>query len=494
MNAISKILLTIFIISGLSVSVAFATETVKIANAEIQKNGDEVNISADIVLDAMILSGNKQIYITPVISSPDGNMQTLPSVLVNGKAMQIAYERKTLPRKFLQSHNLKNVVKRQNGKKQTIKYSVNVPFEKWMTSRDASLSWVADNCGCGDIYGSGTIGDPILMGLNPQIDFSKLALAYATPEVTELPESVHEGKAQVRFEVGSPVLHPSTFICRNGQRIDNSHELRIIDDSISNALKDKNVEIARIKICGYASPEGSYSGNDRLSKERSRSLALYIADRYKLPSGKMEYESVAENWSGLRDIVAKASDITAEQRTELLALIDRPAATPAEYDAKDQEMKKKFAKLYNGLILPQWYPSLRITKFEISTRLKPLSDEELAEVIRHTPEKMALNQMFRVAKLYKEGSDDFNRVINTALSYYPDNETANLNAACAALKTGDLDRAAVLLEKAGDSPQAANARGAVAAKRGDIETARKLFQSVSSLLPEAARNLQLLEE
>ena len=132
-----------------------------------------------------------------------------------------------------------------------------------------------------------------------------------------------------------------------------------------------------------------------------------------------------------------------------------------------------------------------------------MSDQKLAEVILTSPEKMSLNQMFRVANLYPEGSDDFNRTIGIALRYYADDPVANLNAAVAALREANepdvaqareeelLAEAERYLAKAGDTPEAENARGLLAAKRGDLDAARSHFMSAGSL-PEAMRNLQLL--
>ena len=111
--------------------------------------------------------------------------------------------------------------------------------------------------------------------------------------------------------------------------------------------------------------------------------------------------------------------------------------------------------------------------------------------MKHTPEKMSLNQMFRVAKLYPEGSDDFNRAISTALRFFPEDPTANLNAAAASLKNGDLEKAAELLKKAGDSPEADNARGILATWNGEMEDAARLFKHAGTL-PEAAKNLEML--
>ena len=121
-----------------------------------------------------------------------------------------------------------------------------------------------------------------------------------------------------------------------------------------------------------------------------------------------------------------------------------------------------------------------------------MSDEQLAKIIDTTPEKMSLEQMFRVARLYPEGSDEFNRVINIALKHYPDDPTANLNAAAAEVARGEYDKALPLLAKAGDTPEANNLRGIIATAKGDFEEAAEWFAKAGSL-PEAAKNLNMLK-
>ena len=73
------------------------------------------------------------------------------------------------------------------------------------------------------------------------------------------------------------------------------------------------------------------------------------------------------------------------------------------------------------------------------------------------------------------GTPEFNRLWDAALSVYPSSEVANLNAANAAMASGNLDRAAALLAKAGDTPEAIYARGNLAAMRGDYTAARQLL-------------------
>lgn len=468
---------------------AVSPEEISIENSIAIPVKDSMKFSADIIVDALKVSSNKQIFLTPVISDKEGNSITFPSVLINGRAMQIAWERGTVKPPHNYDNGIERAVRRKNGELQTIPYNATIPMQNWMWSASASVKWVIDTCGCGHLAGS-VISREELLRLNPA---ERMRASYMVPAIAPVPVTIHEGKAHVMYEVGEATLHTEPYVCRDGQPIDNRLELKIIDDSISSALRNKNMEIAKISICGYASPDGSYLTNQRLSTERSRSLATYIADRYNLPKEKSEYSAVAENWEGFRKLVQEDTYLTPEQRSALLELIDRPAYGPSDYDDKENELKTnpKFKGIYNKIILPEWFPTLRTTKFEIQTRLKELSDEELAEVIKTDPEKMSLNQMFRVSKLYPEGSPEFNGIIETMLRYYPDDEAANLNAASAALKAGNVEKAESYLEKAGDSPEAYNARGILACWKGEMNKAREYFRKAGAL-SEASKNLEML--
>lgn len=452
--------------------------------------GQHLNVSAEIILDSLKLGSNRQVFVTPVVRGAADEEATLPSLLISGKNMHFAYQRGAL-KGFddISRHDIIDEVWRRNGKKQKFDYLASVSLEKWMRLGDARLAFVYDSCGCGVEQGQ-LIMDEIPLHLNPA---KEMRTAMVTPAVTELPVEIHEGKARVQFEVDRTELHDSPFTCRNGQKIDNREQLRIIDDSVSYALSDPNVEIAGIAICGYASPESPYTHNDYLATNRSKALAEYLADRYNIPRDKSTYSAVPENWKEFREQVVNSDELTERQRADLLELIDRPAYGPADYDEKEKELKTspKFAKLYKSKILPEWFPRLRATTFAISTRLKPMDDRHLARIIETSPEKMSLNQMFRVARLYPEGSDEFNRVIGIALAHYPDNETANLNAAAAKVRSGDYEAAKPLLDKAGMSAEVCNLRGIIATAEGEFEEAEKWFEKAGNL-PEASKNLNLL--
>ena len=99
--------------------------------------------------------------------------------------------------------------------------------------------------------------------------------------------------------------------------------------------------------------------------------------------------------------------------------------------------------------------------------------------------------MFLVANTYAPGSKDYDDVFEIAVRMYPDDETANLNAAVIALRKDNLEVASRYLTKAGNSAEAQNARGVLAAKQGDYSAAEAAFGL--STIKEAKHNLEELQ-
>ena len=499
---------TILLLLAASVLCTFAaTEGGKITtrNISVQEKGRKLTALLDIVLDSLHLASNHQLFVTPYVQSVDKEECAMfPTVLINGRNMQYVYQRSGLSKDIAERYtNINQVVRRKNGTEQAVEYAASLDIAQWMHEKEMMLLLAIDTCGCGSMKGCGD-ADSIAFSLMPDapetdavatLSLRKFYTAYITPPVTKQPIIKHEGKARVQFEVDRTVLHVEPYVCQSGQRIDNRAQLQVIKDSIDYALSDPNVEIESINICGYASPESPYLHNQDLATNRSRALAEYIGALYNLPQEQCTYDAVPENWGEFRQQVVAATDITEQQRQDLLALIDKPTYGPSDFDAKEATLKgdARFARLYRTKILPVWFPELRCTKFAIGTRLKPMEDEKLAEIIRKTPDLLSLNQMFRVARLYEEGSQEFNEVIEIALRKYSDDPIANLNAAVTAIKAGDYDRAAQLLPKAGNSPEAENARGVLAAYQGDLEAASQYFDKAGNL-PEARLNRGILQE
>lgn len=468
-------------------------------NIQISLANGLLNVNADILLDSLNLGSNKQVMVTAIARQADAPDSTqneiiLPSILINGRNMHYSYERGVLNgKKEIKSHDIIQEVQRHNGTKQSVAYSAQVAEEEWMTQPGVQVSFVIDECGCGVAYAQNIADEATLIAFQNPVKEMKSVMII--PEIELMPEQIHEGRARVQFEVDRTVLHVDPYRCANGQRIDNRGQIKMIDDSVKYALTDPNVELSAIEICGYASPESPYLHNWELADGRSKALAEYLADRYSLPKGSVTYSCVPENWVEFREMVVKSPELTEQQRTQLLELIDEPASTPEQWDRKERLLKTdpKFASLYKSKILPEWFPKLRATTFAIHTRLKDLTDEQLKEVIKTTPEKMSLNQMYRVALMYPADSDEFNDVMLLALKYYPEDMVAITNAATAAVARGEYDRAKQLLEKAPEqTPAVNNLRGIIATSEEKYEEAAEYFKKAGNM-PDAQKNLEMLK-
>ena len=153
-------------------------------------------------------------------------------------------------------------------------------------------------------------------------------------------------------------------------------------------------------------------------------------------------------------------------------------------------MKQRYPTQWKQL-LADVFPALRHSDYYVSYTIRPFTVEEARDIIRTKPQQLSLNEMFLVANTYAPGSKDYDEVFETAVRMYPDDETANLNAAVIALRKDDLTTAARYLTKAGNSAEAQNARGVLAAKQGHYADAEKAFSL--SAIKEAMHNRDELQ-
>lgn len=465
--------------------------TITKRDVQLNRAGNDMFVSMDLILDGLRLAPNHQLFVTPVIESGDGLKRAdLPTVIISGRNMHYVYLRSGETKATGKTrYNVCGEYYHKSGTPETIAYRQAIPAERWMLGNGTRLTLYVDTCGCGVPIGTGS-DNPYLM---PSIADRMQIMPFPTPDPTVRKPINHHGRSRVQFEVDKIELHDQPYRCKSGQLIDNRQQLQVIHDSITYALRDPNVEIESISICGYASPESPYEHNDYLATNRSRALSEYIGHRYNIPLDRCHYSSVVENWGEFREQVVAATDITEQQRADLLQLIDAPCYGPADYDAKETALKTdpRFAQLYKTKILPEWFPMLRCTQFDIRTQLKPLTPIQLRDVMAKTPELMSLDEIYLVACSYDHGSPEFLNAMAVALKYYPDDAVANANAAAVAIEKKDYAAAAKYLQKAGDTDDANVLRGILATSTGDIDAAIRYFEKAKG--PEAERNLNFLK-
>lgn len=422
---------------------------VSIENTSIKKYDREVLLKMSIRLDAVQTKSNEQILLNPMFVKGADTLFLLP-VKVLGRRQAIYQVRNAKKGKGADEMS----VIRKNGTQQVLAYQQRFSYQEWMEG--ARLVIYQDKCKCNYIVDAG-LSEVGKANLVPP-PFTP-ALAFIRPEVTVKIRKV-EGSARLTFPQGKTNIDITLG--------SNISELEKIWQTSNDIQSIKKVKIDNITFHGYASPEGSYAANARLAQQRVMAVKEYALKRFNFIGPMITVEYTPEDWAYLRELVA-ASDLLHKQ--QILELID----SNYEPDKKEWKIKSVYPKDY-AYMLKHYYPQLRRTDYTVSYTVGDYTVEEAREALKTSPELLNLNEFYLVAQTYPTDSEAFSRVFEIAARLFPDDALANVNAANAALSKGDLPMATGYLAKAGDSGEAANARGVKAMLEDDLDEALSLLQ------------------
>ena len=300
-------------------------------------------------------------------------------------------------------------------------------------------------------------------------------LAYVTPQAEQEKTRQLSGRAFLDFVVDKTDIRPTYR--------GNAAELAKVLQTIDVVRRDTFTTITHISIHGYASPESPYQHNAYLAQARAEAFAAYVQGLISLPKNLFTIQSTPEDWEGLSAALMDNGQWITDDVRAIVASDDDP-------DAKERQLKKMYPREWRWM-LDSIFPALRHSDYEVSYTVRPFTVEEAARIIREKPQHLSLNEMFLVANTYEPGSQDYNDVFETAVRMYPNDATANLNAAVIALGKNNLDDAKRYLSKAGTSAEAQNARAVLAIHENRLDDAERLLRQLS--LPQAAHNLRELE-
>ncbi len=437
-----------------------ANRGIGVNGVSVTRAGGNVVLDMTLNLDSLDLPTNTRLVYTPVLKTKTGTV-AMPEIVINGRRQQIMYERGDM-KGDVDERAL--VVRRRNGKPQSVDYQGSAPLATSISDYDVEIQ--EDLCGCGDSIN----GETYLLKRT-----RKPLMAFVRPAAEARKERHIDKTAYIDFPVDRIELHADYR--RNPSELDS------IVNTITMVKEDRNLTISGIDIHGYASPESPYDHNDYLARERAKTLKDYVRNLVNLDDALFSVSHTAENWDGLVTYIRESN---LDNKDAILGIIADTKLTP---DAREWKIKRDYPKDYR-FMLDTWYPALRRSDYRINYTVRPFNVDEAKEIIRTKPQQLSLEEMFLVAQTYEPGSAEFNEVMEVAVRMYPSDETANLNAACTRLNAGDVDGAKPYLDKAGDSPQAVNARAAYAYLTGNYDEAARLYrQAADAGVAEAKTNL-----
>ena len=305
-------------------------------------------------------------------------------------------------------------------------------------------------------------------------------LPFLLPDAEQTKVRSIKGRAFLDFPVNETAIYP--------QYRRNPEELERMRATIDHALFDKSFQVLRVTLHGYASPESPYSNNTRLALGRTQSLKEYVCQHFQLCDSIVDTDYTPEDWDNLRAFIESRGnsrrvkgdiwyehetvvetpampDYVLKHREELLAVID----SPMEPDEKEARLKYVGGGQPYRWLLQHVYPGLRHTDYVIEYVVKHYEVKDARRLIYTHPEALSVEEMYQVAKSYEEGTDGWLDALMAAAQHYPDDATANLNAASACVRTQRLTDAKRFLTKAGSSAEAIYLADVIRAMEGTVK-------------------------
>lgn len=417
---------------------------VSINHFKMERNGKYLTVEMAVDLAALDVEANRAVLLTPrLVNGPDS--LDLSSIGIYGHRRYYFYMRNgesMLTGKDEMSY-------KASGKPDDIAYHNILSYADWMDG--AKLLLRRSDYGCCNTLLAEQDG---LLGRHIEAFFPELV--FVRPEAEMMKSRSLSGSAFIDFPVNKTVIYP--------EYRRNAVELGKIEATIDSVRNDGDASIMSVWLKGYASPESSYAHNRDLAIGRTESLKEHIRKSYRFADDIIVTEYEPEDWKGLRRYVESSS---INHRAEILEIID----SNLEPDDKEAKIKRTYPTEYRFL-LQHCYPALRHTDYRIDYNIRSYSDvEDIKRIMVERPQNLSLNEFYLVAGTYEPGTAEFTDVFETAVRMFPNDEIANLNAANAAMRHGNLEAARRYLDKAGNSAEAVYARGALAIREKDYKAA-----------------------
>lgn len=444
------------------------TPGVSIKNFNMNREGKYLTVEMNLDINKLNVDANRAVVLTPRLINGTDSLD-LPSVGIYGRRRYYYYVRNGIG--CISGEN--ETVYRTSDKPNSVAYNDLTEYKDWMDG--ATLKFHRSDWGCCHEI---LVEYEGVLGCHREAFFPELI--FVQPEAEIMKSRSLSGSAYIDFPVDQTVIYPDY------RR--NADELGKIQATIDSVRSDKDVTITSVWLKGFASPESPYKHNTELAVGRTAALKKHIGQLYSFADNIIQTDYEPEDWAGLRRYVEQSN---IDHRAEILALID----SDMEPDAKEAKIKRTYPEEYR-FMLQNFYPALRHTDYRIDYNIRTFSEvEEIKRIMAEQPQKLSLNEFYLVAGKYEPGTDEFTDVFQTAVRMFPNDETANLNAANAAIRRDDFGTARRYLDKAGNSAEAVYARGALAVREGDYDTARRYLGKAKEMgLEQAGTTLDELNE
>jgi tetratricopeptide (TPR) repeat protein len=269
--------------------------------------------------------------------------------------------------------------------------------------------------------------------------------------------------------------------------------IKNFSDGVAGAKQDSTIQIKGARISSYASPDGEYDLNEKLSGNRGESAERYLKRTLKQlkiegydVEGFLKSVKTAEDWDGFKKLMEASSVQDKELILRVLSMYSDPAVREKEI--------KNMAQAFEAIkvdILPQ----LRRSQLVIDADKIGYSDVQLSELAKTNPGILNVEEILYAATL----TQDLNAklaIYQAAVNSYPNDYRTKNNLGYVQMQLGNTADAKTAFEAAkalNDNDIVKNNLGAIALAEGDITTAEQLLISAMGAGDNVNYNLGIIK-
>jgi len=257
-------------------------------------------------------------------------------------------------------------------------------------------------------------------------------------------------------------------------------EIAEFTEAVKAAAANERIQFTGSQLSAYASPDGPYALNEKLSNSREKTGTAFFTKNFKaakvedvVKSDLLKVVTTPEDWDGFKKLM-EASDIADKQ------LVLRVLSMYSDSEVRDREIHN-LASAFEDIkvkILPQ----LRRSKMTVNVEIIGLSDQEINAQFDSDASKLKLEEILYAGTLTQDANRKLS-IYQAAARYYPSDYRTKNNLGVALLNLGRTSEAKTALNDAkniDNNEIVKNNLAVVALREGNITAAEELLTSAGS--------------
>ena len=408
LSAVAAVLLT-----GCGKQKAFVSDNFAVSPTPLEYVAGEVPATISINVPAKVMPKKATVACTPVLKWNGGAAAGDPFTLQGEK---------------VEANN--TIISSKNGGHATMRFCV--PFQEGMEKSELFMQFTAHK-------GKKVLKMPtVKIGYGTQYTAALITRTAKTANFGLAPDNFQrvisqKQEAAVKFLIGQANLRGSEL---------NSQTIQDFIKTLKNIKNDEeSLVLNNIEVSAYASPDGSYSLNEKLAEKRSSVSEGYVNQQLKQQklATNVDTKFTAEDWEGFQALVTASNLPDKDIILRVLSMYEDP-------EQREREIRN-VAIVYKELadaVLPELRRARMVINYDVIGR----SDDAILALVDSDPSKLSLEELLYAANILATSDTQKQSILNNAIKYYPNNYRAYNNLGMLAMQQGDNDSAQRYLRQA----------------------------------------------